>query len=645
VLPDPDRTPLDQDVLREIVEGIATETGEQFFDALVRHLAAALHTKCAWITEWLREERRLSALSLWVEDKHVSEYVYDVAGTPCEPVIDDRKLIHVPDRVIEIFPDDPDLEPLGAVSYLGVPLLDTDGAVLGHLAVLDDEPLPEDPRKTAIFNIFAGRAAAELRRVRRDRAIREREEKLSRLIDSAMDAIIELDSELSITRMNSAAEKLFACVAADGIGKPFHGFFTEESCGRLTYLIAELGRQPEGRQFTWIPDGIDAVGVGGEFFPAEATVSRFEMNSRSFYTLILRNVNERLEAQERIRTLIDQTAYLREEIDALQGFDEIIGESDALRRVLGDIEQVATSEATVLITGETGTGKELVARAIHERSGRRKHPLVKVNCAAIAANLQESEFFGHEKGAFTGATQRREGRFKLADGGTIFLDEVGELPAALQAKLLRVLQEGEFERVGSSSTEKVDVRVIAATNRDLEAMVEEGEFRKDLLYRLNVFPIEVPPLRDRGDDVMLLAEAFVRKFARRSGGASSRLSEDDKARLRRYDWPGNVRELENVIERAFITSRAGRLNLERALPEAMTRGSVSPEANRDPLSCDRILTATEMQDFERANILRALEASQWKISGAGGAAERLALNANTLSSRMKSLGIERPPRA
>jgi PAS domain S-box-containing protein len=649
-----DSNPLDNDALREIVEGTAAVTGEDFFDALVKHLARATGTKCAWVTEWLADSRRLRAYSFWVGDDYYGDYEYAIEGTPCEPVIENRRLIHVPDRLIDLFSEDPDLPLLEAVSYIGVPLFDTDGRLLGHLAVMHDEPMEEDERVTAIFNIFAGRAAAELRRLRRDKALREREQKLTRLIDNAMDAIVELDGDLCVTRMNPGAEKLFGCAQANMLGKAFDVFLTPASRGQITYLTRELEPQPEGRQSFWIPDGMEIVRAGGDPFPAEATVSRYELEGQSYYTLILRNIDERIDAEERVRTLMNEAAYLREQIDALQGFDNIVGESQALRRVLDDVEQVAGSETTVLITGETGTGKELIARAIHDRSRRAKQALVTVNCAAIPSNLQESEFFGHEKGAFTGATQRREGRFKLAHGGTIFLDEVGELPPDLQAKLLRVLQEGEFEMVGGSRTERVDVRVIAATNRDLEAMVEAGTFRRDLLYRLNVFPLHVPPLRERGDDVVLLAEAFAQRFARQRGGRTPRLTDADKVKLTRYDWPGNVRELENVIERAIITSTGAALSLERALPDVGSSaatvaasalpgvgGADAPAGAMAP-GADRILTEDEMRDLERANIVRALDAAGWKISGAGGAAERLGLRPNTLSSRMKSLGIKKP---
>jgi PAS domain S-box-containing protein len=638
---DSDEAPLDLNTLRQIVQGTAATTGEEFFKTLVEHLARALQTKCAWVTEWLEDDRRLNSLAFWLGDKHIDEYVYDVAGTPCEPVIENRTLAHVPDRVIDLYPDDPDLASLGAVSYLGLPLLDTNGAILGHVAVLDDKPLPEDQTRIAVFKIFAGRAAAELRRLRRDRELRERGQKLSRLFDSAMDAIIELGPDLTVNRINGAGVKAFGCSHDEIVNTSFGGYLHAESQSKLVRLMAVLERQPEGEQSIWIPDGLEAAGLGGHAFAAEATLSRYEVNAESVFALILRNVSEREEAEARIRGLIDETEYLRDELETLQRFGDVIGNSDALKRVLVDVEQVASSDTTVLITGETGTGKELVARAIHQRSGRSAKPLITVNCAAIPANLQESEFFGHEQGAFTGATRRREGRFKLAHGGTIFLDEVGELPLDLQAKLLRVLQEGEYEPVGATKTEWVDVRVVAATNRDLDSMVNEGTFRIDLLYRLNVFPLKVPSLRERDNDIVLLAESFARDLAQRSGRPIRRLSPDDCAKLRRYDWPGNVRELQNVIERAFITSKGDRLNLDRALPEVTTRGETASPAEPDAYSIgDRILTFTQLRELERVNIVRALKAAHGKVSGSGGAAELLEMNANTLSSRMKSLSID-----
>ena len=382
----------------------------------------------------------------------------------------------------------------------------------------------------------------------------------------------------------------------------------------------------------------------GRSFRPRRPCSRFEIERQSFYSLILRNINERLEADRRIHSLAAEAAYLREEIKSVYRFDQILGQSEALKRVLEDVEQVAVTDTTVLILGETGTGKELIARAIHEASRRPDKPLITINCAAIPAALMESEFFGHEKGAFTGATQKREGRFELADHGTIFLDEIGELSLDLQAKILRVLQEGEFALVGSSRTKKVDVRVIAATNRNLDQYVGDGKFREDLYYRLNVFPIQIPPLRQRGDDVVLLASAFAAKFAQRMGRKIEPLSDQCKRRLIAYSWPGNVRELQNVIERAVITSRDGRLNLDRALPDV--RGETVRETR--PVDetihglSNRVLQLRDLQQLERKNILRALESTGWRVAGKDGAAELLGMNPSTLNSRIKALRIERP---
>jgi len=351
-----------------------------------------------------------------------------------------------------------------------------------------------------------------------------------------------------------------------------------------------------------------------------------------------------LEANRTLETLknrlIEENIYLREEIKISRNFERIIGESHALKKVLKQVDQVSSTDATVLILGETGTGKELVARAIHSTGARGQKPLIRIDCASIPPALIESELFGHEKGAFTGATRSREGRLSLADGGTVFLDEIGELPKDMQTKLLRVVQEGEFETVGSSITRKVDVRFIAATNRDLWKAVQEGSFRMDLYYRLSVFPIKVPPLRDRGDDIALLASFFAQRFARKMGREIEPLSEECLLRLKAYSWPGNVRELQNVIERAVITSREGvmgpiQLQSETA-PESPAPATSSPES-----SDGDIFTIDQMHRIERENILRALEASQWRVSGKGGAAHSLGMPPSTLNSRMKALGIKR----
>jgi PAS domain S-box-containing protein len=590
------------------------------------------------VTEYLKESRRLRSLAFWWGGQWIHGYEYPIAGTPCEQVIEKVRLVHIPEKVIALYPRDPDLEKFGAVSYMGFPLTGLDGEILGHLAVLDTRPMPEEPRALALFRIFASRAAVELQRLRAEAEVREREEKLSRLVDSAMDAVIELDHNLRVTRINPAAEKAFGVLV---VGSDFTRCITDDARKKLRSLIEELDARPEGAQYMWIPGGLHARRADAEAFPAEASLSRFEMHRQVFYALILRNVHERLAAEQKIRSLTDEAEYLREEIKALGNFEEIIGQSGPMRSVLADVGQVAGTDATVLILGETGTGKELVARAIHAASRRRDKALITVNCAAIPAALMESEFFGHEKGAFTGATQRRDGRFALADGGTIFLDEVGDLPLDLQAKLLRVLQEGEFEPVGSSKTRKVDVRVVAATNRDLGQEVRDGKFREDLYYRLNVFPITLPPLRARGEDIVLLASAFGKRFGQRMGRTIEPLSQECIRRLRAYHWPGNVRELQNVIERAVITSRDGRLNLDRALPETATAPAeervAGPAEAHEP-----IRTARELEELERRNIVLALEAAGWRVAGERGAARRLGMNASTLASRMKALGIKRP---
>jgi PAS domain S-box-containing protein len=610
----------------------------------VENLAKALNTHGAWVTEYIQDRRRLRALAFWMDGQWVQDYEVDIAGTPCEQVIDTAELVHFPDNLLELFPEDPDIKAIGAVSYLGMPLKDTDGGILGHLAVIDRRPIPEEPRVLALFNIFAARATAELRRLRAEKQVREREEKLRRLFDSAMDAVIEFDQNFRVTRMNPAAEQAFQCAAQEVMGEDFSKLLSQESRRKLSTLIQELGARTPGRRSLWIPGGLQALPVGGKEFSAEATLSCFEIEQQSFYSLILRNINDRLEADRKIHSLAAEAAYLREEIKSLCGFDEILGQSEALKGVLDDVEQVAVTDTTVLILGETGTGKELIARAIHGTSRRRGKPLITINCAAIPAALMESEFFGHEKGAFTGATQKREGRFALADHGTIFLDEIGELSLDLQAKLLRVLQEGEFALVGSSQMRKVDVRVMAATNRDLDQYVRDGKFREDLYYRLNVFPIRIPPLRERGDDIVLLASAFAAKFAPRLARKIEPLSDDCKTRLKAYGWPGNVRELQNVIERAVITSRDGHLNLDRALPEVRAetvRESSTAEETIQEVS-KRILQLRDLQQLERKNILRALESTAWRVAGKDGAAELLGMNPSTLNSRIRALRIERP---
>jgi PAS domain S-box-containing protein len=335
--------------------------------------------------------------------------------------------------------------------------------------------------------------------------------------------------------------------------------------------------------------------------------------------------------------------YLREEVQVSMNFGRIVGESPALAAMLARIEAVADTPANVLIVGETGTGKELVAHAIHSRSRRADAPLVKVNCASIPHELFESEFFGHAKGAFTGAYRDRVGRFQLADGGTIFLDEVGEIPLELQGKLLRVLQEKEFEKVGEDTTRQVDVRVIAATNKDLEDAVEAGHFREDLYYRLSVFPVQVPPLRKRGDDVIQLAVHFLEANCREFGRPCPSFTQRQVDAMRTYDWPGNIRELKNVIERAVILSRGDTLQLDiPGAQDSLQRNDlpVSAEAAGKPAERN-FYTEQELKLQQRENMRRALEFANWRISGKGGAADLLGLKPSTLTDRMHAFGLSK----
>ena len=332
-----------------------------------------------------------------------------------------------------------------------------------------------------------------------------------------------------------------------------------------------------------------------------------------------------------------ENQYLREELQAEYNFEEMVGDSPAMANVRAAIETVAPTDANVVISGETGTGKEIVTRAIHALSSRRDNPLIKVNCASIPRELFESEFFGHVKGAFTGAIKDRVGRFQLADQGTLFLDEIGEIPLEMQVKLLRVLQEGEFERVGEAKTRKTDVRIIAATNRNLKEEVEGGRFRQDLYYRLNVFPIDVPPLRHRGEDAQLLAAHYLERSLRKLSREPRALTAAEASQLLSYDWPGNVRELQNVIERAVITNRGGPLSFDLPLSE----GSAPPLPGITADAEGDVVSDAEMRWRERDNVLRALEGTDWRVYGPRGAAALLGVKATTLASRIKKLGLAR----
>ncbi len=461
-------------------------------------------------------------------------------------------------------------------------------------------------------------------RKRAEQALRESEEKLSRVLESAMDAIITINRQFRIVIFNEAAEKVFRCRDCHVVGQPFDPFLSERFRNLILENMQAFETDRKTKRYMLAPEGLTARRAGGEEFPVEATISKVEVQQQQLYTIILRDVDDLKKAQAELGKLQLENIYLQEEIKSEYNFETIIGGSQAIKKIFHEVEKVAATDSTVLILGETGTGKELVARAIHNLSKRKKSALIKVNCAALPSGLIESELFGHEKGAFTGALARKIGRFELANGGTIFLDEIGDLPLELQAKLLRVLQEGEFERVGSAQTITVDARVIAATNRDLEKALQQEKFRSDLYYRLNVYPIRLPPLRDRKADIPLLVKYFAAKYGAKMGKKIETVSQKALRDLQAYAWPGNIRELENVIERAVILTPGSQLELRDWLP---------PQVGA---SGSRVLT---LEELEREHITKILELTGRQVGGERGAAKLLGMKRTTLISRMKKLGI------
>jgi PAS domain S-box-containing protein len=621
--------------LRAIVEGTAHHTGQVFFQSLVRHLAAAVGTRYAFVAEFAGGTRART-LAFWFRDRITDNVEWDVIGTPCEEVVRGN-LCHHSCGVKDDFPADKPLVEWGIESYLGVPLCDAQGQHLGHLAVFDEQPMPAEPRKLFTFRIFAARAAAELERLQFEKQLRESEERYRDFFEQYHD----LYEEAPIGYVKEDLESRF--IAANRAALQILGVKPEEVAGMVGMSLVPDTPEAQRRvkeAFASVGRGSDTGGIVLELRRKDdgrpvwvQWWSRPEPNGKYTRTMIV-DITERVLMEQEKARLQQQNLYLQEEIKSTHNFEEIVGQSPALTTVLDNIRRVAATDATVLITGETGTGKELIARAIHFSSPRKEKPLIKINCAAMPAGLVESELFGHEKGAFTGAIARRVGRFELAHGGTLFLDEIGELPADAQAKLLRVLQEREFERVGGTAPIKVDVRVLAATNRDLLKAVREKTFREDLYYRLSVFPVQLPPLRDRKEDIPPLALFLVNKFAARIGRRIDGIDRETMRRLISYPWPGNVRELENVIERAVILAAGQTLEIgPDVLPVAVDTMACADEAPEKPAT---------LEANEREHILTVLSQTAWVVEGARGAAKILGLHPNTLRSRMKKLGIHRP---
>ncbi|MGL1933169.1 MAG: sigma 54-interacting transcriptional regulator [Desulfotalea sp.] len=450
------------------------------------------------------------------------------------------------------------------------------------------------------------------------------------LFEEAGDGIFILNKG-KIFDCNQKAQKLFSCDRSHLIGKtPFDFSPKLQPSGissvREGFRHIRATESGDTQYFEWTHLRAD-----GSLFDTEVSLVVIKLASAVYVQAIMRDITIRKRAVKELEQmknqLLEENVYLQEEIKIAHDFEEIIGNSNAIKKAFIKVENVAHTDSTVLIMGETGTGKELIARAVHSCSLRKDRPLVKLNCANLPADLIESELFGHEKGAFTGATDKRIGRFELANCGTMFLDEIGELPLGLQSKLLRVLQSGEFERVGGTKTISADVRIIAATNRDLKRNIRERVFREDLFYRLNVFPILLPPLRDRKEDIPLLIKHFVFKHASRCGKKVDTVPRKIMEALQSYDWPGNVRELENIVERGLIISRNNRLSLGDWLPlPKITSGQ------------KKMMT---MAEAERQHIQTTLKLTNGRVSGKNGAAEILGLNPQTLYSRIKRLGITR----
>jgi PAS domain S-box-containing protein len=620
--------------LRSIVEGTAGSVGDDFLRNLVRQMALTMGVSHAFVAEFA-DERRVRTLAYWKGDRIVPNIEFDLSGTPCEEVVSGG-MCHFSAGVQRRFPKE-----LGIESYLGVPLLSHEGTALGHLCVFDEAPMPADPRKTSIFQIFAARAAAELDRLRVESRLRESEDRFRDLFDEAPIAYVHEGLDSKFVRANRAALKSLGITADEVVGTYGRSFIpdTPSALKRFHEAFASVGK------------GTDTSGVVLEMRRKDTRAPLWIQwwskpdPSGSYTRTMFVDITERVLMEQEQARLQAQNLYLQEEIKSVHNFEEIVGASPALQKVLESVNRVAPTDASVLIWGETGTGKELIARAIHSTSARANKPFIKINCAALPAGLVESELFGHERGAFSGAIQRRIGRFELAHGGTIFLDEIGEVPKDVQVKLLRVLQEREFERVGGNQTIKCDVRVIAATNRILEKAIQEGEFRADLYYRLNVFPINMPALRERTEDIPLLVRFFAQKYGPRVGRRIETVDAQTLQRLCAYQWPGNIRELENIIERALILSTTPLLRID---PEAVGLSVNAPvpvqvptPGRDEPDSDEEAAEGGDLNSVQRTHILNILRDTNWVIEGRRGAAVRLGVKPATLRHRMKKLGITR----
>jgi formate hydrogenlyase transcriptional activator len=662
---------------------------EEAFDRLTRMAMTVLHVPVALVS-LVDRDRQFFLSQCGLSEPLASLRQTPLTRSFCKHAVGSREPLVVPDaRRHPHFADY--VSEFGVVSYAGIPLITSEGHALGTFCVVDGQPHDWTEEDIGILRVIAKCAMSEIELRHlvdefrsltdnlqsvvdvRTSALRASEERQRVLLDvnNAIVTCLDRDSLFAATAtalrrvipfdraalvLHDPVKDVFKVLGVAGpvpsppiipVGTewPRHnsrsGWILDHRKPLLTTDLRDA--PPFAEHGPLLTEGLrSAVSVPmtikgriiGTLNVGSRELGRYGQDEASLLTAIAEQVAlaiENLLAYEQIAALKtrleEENVYLQEEVRAEAAFGDVVGESPAILGVLANVRKVAKTDSTVLVTGETGTGKELVVRAIHDLSRRKDKLLVKVNCAALPAGVIESELFGHEKGAFTGALTRKVGRFELANGGTLFLDEVGDLPLELQAKLLRVLQDGEFERVGGTQTLKVDVRLIAATNRDLEQAVGEERFRADLFYRLNVFPIVIPPLRKRLQDVPRLARHFAMLYASKMGKPVGALSADVLQRLTDYNWPGNVRELQNVIERAVILSPRGRFVLGDV---ATAPAAESPKKQ-----------ARSLEEVERQHIVAVLEETGWRVSGERGAAGILGLKRTTLEARMKKLGIHR----
>lgn len=622
---------IEQELLRTVSEATASFTGEDYFVVLAKYITATLNVRYSFVVQCSNDDKTKLRMLSYVDRQEVKESIeYDTKGTPCEIVMGGKEFF-CPDKLDETFPKEK-----GIKSWVAVPIYSpTTGKVIGNIAAFDNLPMVGEQNQAAVLRIFAARAGAEIDRLSAWRKLEIANKELEILLKESEERYRDLFDEAPIAYVHEGLDSKF--IKANRAALRILGVRPEEVS--TMYGKTLVADNPENMRR--LEEAFDSVGKGVDTSGVVLELKRKDNGkpvwiqwwsrpdpSGEFTRTMFIDITEQVLAEKEKTILKAENLYLQEEIKLNHNFQDIISISKKFQKVLQQIEQVAETDATVLILGESGTGKELIARAIHNISNRRRKPLVKINCAALPANLIESELFGHERGAFTGAMERKIGRFELADGGTIFLDEIGELPVELQAKLLRVLQEGEFERLGNPKTIKVNVRVIAATNRNLQQAIEKKEFREDLYYRLNVFPIHCPPLRERKEDIPFLVRHFCQKHEGKTGKKVNTIPSKVMDALTAYDWPGNIRELENIIERAMILSRNG----------AIEYGDWMPMAKEVESAKSKLL---RLDDVEKEHIIEVLKQTNWKVSGEKGAAKILGLNATTLEARMKKLGIKR----